>query len=66
VTRLDLSGSPMSHGKQITNLKPLAGLTGLRTLNLCLNQITDLTPLAGWTRLYSLTQSGCSHRHSAT
>ncbi len=45
VTRLDL------YGYQITDLKPLSGLTELRMLVLNMNQITDLKPLAGLTGL---------------
>lgn len=39
---------------QITDLAPLAGLTGLRSLNLSNTQITELATLAGITRLQSL------------
>ncbi|MCH7989064.1 MAG: leucine-rich repeat domain-containing protein, partial [Planctomycetes bacterium] len=39
---------------EITDLKPLAGLTKLKWLSLGNNQITDLKPLAGLTKLESL------------
>ena len=39
---------------QISDLKPLAGLTNLTNLRLSMNQISDLKPLAGLTKLYIL------------
>lgn len=45
-------------GNEITDLRPLAGLTNLRGLILDSNQIIDLTPLAGLTNLKHLTLSG--------
>ena len=42
------------HGKQISELAPLAGLTNLKTLGLGRNQITDLTPLANLIQLETL------------
>ncbi|MCL0038064.1 leucine-rich repeat domain-containing protein, partial [Thermodesulfovibrionales bacterium] len=45
-------------GNQITDIAPLAGLTGLGTLWLWNNQITDIAPLAGLTKLERLSLSG--------
>ena len=42
------------HGKQISDLAPLAGLSDLKTLGLGRNQITDLTPLANLIQLNKL------------
>jgi hypothetical protein len=49
---LDLSGT------QVSDLTPLAGLTGLQTLDLCGTEVSDLTPLAGLTGLQTLDLSG--------
>ncbi len=49
LTRLDLDGN------QISDVKPLAGLTKLTRLYLAENQISDLKPLAGLTKLTDLT-----------
>ena len=48
-TSLDLSDTA------VTDLSPLAGLTGLRSLNLNRTQVTSLSPLAGLTGLHWLT-----------
>jgi internalin A len=45
-------------GNEITDLRPLAGLTNLKTLQLIYNQIADVTPLAGLTNLNGLHLSG--------
>lgn len=42
------------YGNQITDLRPLTGLTKLEKLSLYDNQITDLTPLVGLTKLAHL------------
>ncbi|MEQ8996485.1 MAG: leucine-rich repeat domain-containing protein [Coleofasciculus sp. B1-GNL1-01] len=41
-------------GKEITDLRPLGGLTNLKTLRLHNNQITDVNPLSGLTNLEKL------------
>jgi hypothetical protein len=50
---LDLSSLDLADTR-ITDLRPLAGLTGLQSLDLGDTQVTDLTPLAGLTGLQSL------------
>ena len=50
----------LSAYEQLTDLKPLAGLTGLTSLNLAsCKQLTDLGPLAELTSLTSLNFSNC-------
>ena len=39
---------------KVSDLSPLAGLTGLHRLYLCRADISDLTPLAGLTELHTL------------
>ena len=52
VTELDLSYS------QISDLSPIAGLTGLKTLYLFGTQVSDLSPIAGFTGLKTLGLTG--------
>jgi|GEM_PF-2833104 len=46
------------HENQISDVKPLAGLTNLTILNLDRNQISDVKPLAGLTNLTRLNLAG--------
>ena len=47
------------HRNNISNLKPLAGLTQLEHLGLWVNPISDLSPLANLTQLRGLDLGGC-------
>ncbi len=55
---LDLEELDLSY-RQITDIRPLAYLTGLKRLNLGGNPIEDLSPLTMLTDLQSLDISGC-------
>ena len=54
LTYLSLKGAP------ITDLGPLAGLTGLQSLGLIGTSVSDLSPLAGLTGLQTLVLTGAS------